>query len=311
MRSAIWKGFNKESKLNQDKLQTKNDATDSKDSRFTRKEKIDLIFRIIGTIAIATPVLMFVLQQRAGVKQQKAMMQLEAYTNTTRELTAILRRPVNSAEFNQSKDKLEFDLFPKIEYLFGADINSQLESLNRTVLFYADISKAVTIEDSLYILEKKLGDYLCSYKDEAVKKLDDEQGVKKDSAQLDSWIADFIDQSKQLNQWSEEGLASDEQLLSSLSELKKLMAGQLPFHVSYQTDCNDILYAFQNKREVEASDLKNTFSALVQKKQKLNRNKTQMVGAFQAVKTNTKEYMKEQIELLKRKMKENNKLLQN
>ncbi|MDQ6608380.1 MAG: hypothetical protein M3Y85_00970, partial [Bacteroidota bacterium] len=143
MRSSISNKSGTESEEIVNDKQQQVTTTTSKENNFTRKEKIDLVLRIIGTIAIATPVLMFVLQQRAGVKQQKAMLQLEAYTNATRELTAILRRPANSVEFVQSKDKLEFDLFPKIEYLFGANINYQLENINRTISLYGDISKTV------------------------------------------------------------------------------------------------------------------------------------------------------------------------
>src|SRR5689334_11954835 len=77
---------------------------------FTGKNRVDLILRIIGLAAIITPIMLVYLQQRASLNTEKAILQMEAYSETAIQLSSIYRRPVTSKDFASSKEKLAYNL---------------------------------------------------------------------------------------------------------------------------------------------------------------------------------------------------------
>lgn len=283
-------------------------AQEVKENKFTRKEKIDLFFRVVAMLAIGMPVVMFLFQQNATVKQQRAMSQLETYTNTTRELNSLLRRPAGSVEFNQSKDKLEYDLLPKIDYLFGSDITNELDNMNRSILVYTDVSKTVGLFDELQELENNFGSGLCSFQNETSISPDDQKDQQNNYKLLDSLVAEYIEQDKKMQQWNAQSLDGDSELQKLVPALAEIVKKQNTFHIAFQSDCDEIITSFNlpgaNKK------LTSVYQALREKKEELQKNSKQMKLSVHTLSDKVKDHMNSEISGMKAKMKANNKLLQ-
>lgn len=114
-----------------------------------KKDIIDLALRIIGLAAIFTPLLLFYLQRTAEIKKQKALFQLEIYSNTTSELHSLLNKSTNSVEYQKSKDKLFFELNPKLALLNDKLVIEKFNEIKQHVNLYTIISNECENIDSL------------------------------------------------------------------------------------------------------------------------------------------------------------------
>lgn len=135
---------------------------------FTGKSKVDLVLRIIGMVAIVTPIILVYLQQKASLDTQKAIKQLDIYSITASELSSISRRPVNSAAFAASKEELIYNIPPKIAFLFSNEVSQEVEAINSLIPVYEAISYNALMIDSLFIHGIAAGSSLCSYREETV-----------------------------------------------------------------------------------------------------------------------------------------------
>ena len=85
--------------------------------KYRPKEAIDLILRVFGIVAIAVPIILFYKGQQAERDKQKALFQLQIYTDATVEMHVLSEKNPGSAEFEQSKNKLFYQIYPKLRLL--------------------------------------------------------------------------------------------------------------------------------------------------------------------------------------------------
>jgi|GEM_PF-4536998 len=129
------------------------------------KDKLDIVFRSIGLIAIGIPIFLFYLQQRASLKSQKTLQQLEVYASTVTEKNSLLTRsPIDSA-FQKSRNRFCFELVPKIASLFNDELGDSANALVQDMDAYAIAVRQAVIARSLFRDQKPLSDFLCSYVD--------------------------------------------------------------------------------------------------------------------------------------------------
>jgi len=85
--------------------------------RYKPKEVIDLILRFVGIVAIAVPIILFYKGQQAERDKEKALFQLQIFTDATTEMHALANRKPGSPEFEQIKNKLFYQIYPKLRLL--------------------------------------------------------------------------------------------------------------------------------------------------------------------------------------------------
>jgi hypothetical protein len=145
---------------------------------FTGKSRVDLVLRIIGMVAIVTPIILVYLQQKAGLDTQKAIKQLDIYSVTASELSSITRRPVTSAAFAASKEELIYNIPPKIAFLFSNSVSEEVEAINGLIPVYEAISHNTAMIDALFLHGNAAGSSICSYRQETRIAFDDSLDVQ-------------------------------------------------------------------------------------------------------------------------------------
>src|SRR3954462_10443868 len=80
-----------------------------------KKDLIDISLRLVSLLAIFIPILLFFQQQKAERDKQKALFQLEVYSNVTTKLHSMLNVPINSKEFEITKNELFYTIYPKLK----------------------------------------------------------------------------------------------------------------------------------------------------------------------------------------------------
>jgi len=125
---------------------------------FEKKDFFDLIFRIVGLAAIFTPLFLFYQQQKSELNKQRALYQLDIYSNTTTELHRLLNIPLNSIEFEKSKNKLYYELNPKLALLNDLGVANQFESVKKHISLYLVLGEINTVVDSIHYYSYELTD---------------------------------------------------------------------------------------------------------------------------------------------------------
>jgi hypothetical protein len=159
---------------------------------FTGKHRVDLILRLIGLVAIITPIMLVYLQQKASLDTQKAMKQLDVYSTTASKLNSIFRRPVTSAAFAASKEQLAYDLPPQIAFLFRNEVSQGIEEVNLLIPVYEAVANNAMMADSLYNHSKGVGSILKSYAQASSYVFEDAAAISRRLSVLDSCRTELI-----------------------------------------------------------------------------------------------------------------------
>lgn len=85
--------------------------------RFNKKEITDLIFKIIGVAAIATPLFLTFWQRKAEIAKQRSLYEFELITTTTGELHSLLAKSPTDSGYQRSYSKIFYELMPKMSLL--------------------------------------------------------------------------------------------------------------------------------------------------------------------------------------------------
>ena len=115
------------------------ERTKQKHLGLERKDIIDISIRLISLGAIFIPLLLFYKQQKAERDKQKSFFQLELYSSTTTELHSILNKPFGSSEFDQTKNRLLYEIYPKLR-LLSEDVVTDTFLVLKDIIDYASIT---------------------------------------------------------------------------------------------------------------------------------------------------------------------------
>lgn len=116
-----------------------------------RKDIIDLILRLVGLLAIGIPVLLFYFQQKAERDKQRALLQIEVYSDASMQLHQLLNdEHLSSSNFEAGKNKVHYEYYPKI-VLYNRDerIMSLLREINRDLTYYSFFRNLISKNDSI------------------------------------------------------------------------------------------------------------------------------------------------------------------
>lgn len=104
-------------------------------SRFRRKERIDLMIRLLALTAILMPIILFSLQQKKEQTRQNNLLKLETYTNTSKAIRTILDKDLDSEVSKEALDNLNLTLYPKIKFIDDKLVITSLDTLKEAVNF--------------------------------------------------------------------------------------------------------------------------------------------------------------------------------
>lgn len=103
-------------------------------SEFSKKEVLDIVFRSVTVLAIAIPILIFIGQRSAEIEKQKELFKFEVFTNTSTSFHTMLDSKPDSKEYNDSRAKLFYELYPKLLLIKDADIIRTYDELKDNLL---------------------------------------------------------------------------------------------------------------------------------------------------------------------------------
>ena len=103
-------------------------------SEFSKKEVLDIVFRSVTALAIAIPIMIFIGQRSAEIQKQKELFKFEVFTNTSTSLHIMLDSKPGSKEYNDSRAKLFYELYPKLLLINEPEINRTYNELKDNLL---------------------------------------------------------------------------------------------------------------------------------------------------------------------------------
>jgi len=103
-------------------------------TEFNRKEILEIVFRSVTVLAIVIPILIFIGQRSAEIEKQKELFKFEVFTNTSTSFHTMLDSKPGSKEYNDSKAKLFYELYPKLLLINDPDIIRTYDELKDNFL---------------------------------------------------------------------------------------------------------------------------------------------------------------------------------
>jgi hypothetical protein len=103
-------------------------------AEFNRKEILEIVFRSIAALAIAIPIMIFIGQRRAEIEKQKELFKFEVFTNTSTSFHTMLDSKPGSKEYNDSRAKLFYELYPKLLLINEPEIIRTYDELKDNLL---------------------------------------------------------------------------------------------------------------------------------------------------------------------------------
>jgi hypothetical protein len=120
-----------------------------KEKGLEKKEIIDISLRLFSLLAIFIPVLLFFQQQKAERDKQKALFQLEVYSNVTTKLHSMINLSIRSKEFETTRNDLFYDIYPKLKLLNEKVVTDSFAPLKDIINFSYGLSTVSNAADSL------------------------------------------------------------------------------------------------------------------------------------------------------------------
>lgn len=150
MKKEIWIQTKKElERDNDDNWNPVKITVEKENLRF--KDKYDLLIRILSLSAIIIPVLLFYFQQQSEIKKQKRIFRFETYINTSATIHEIVEKKHHEQSFESSKERLYYELYPKVKFLQEREIVSVVDSIKSLLDLYNFIQSNYDYIDTLKV----------------------------------------------------------------------------------------------------------------------------------------------------------------
>ncbi len=122
-----------------------------KSSRLERKDIIDLTLRVVGLLAIGIPVLLFYFQQKVEREKQRALLQIEVYSEASMLLHQLLNdEHLNVLDIEAGKNRVFYQYYPKIALYNDEDTVTYLfQKISYNLPSYLSFSNIIERSDSL------------------------------------------------------------------------------------------------------------------------------------------------------------------
>jgi hypothetical protein len=122
-----------------------------KTSRLETKDIIDLTLRFVGLAAIGLPVLLFFFQEVAEREKQRALFQIEIFSNVSTLLHDILENDqLSKTDFESKRIRVFYEYLPKIKlYAANDSLNTLLHRMNNNLKVYSFCKFFLEREDSV------------------------------------------------------------------------------------------------------------------------------------------------------------------
>jgi hypothetical protein len=124
-----------------------------KTKTFSKREYVDLLFKVVGLIALVTPFYLTYSQQRNEIKRQRTLYEFELLTEATGLTRQLVAFGFNDSKYLTNANRLFFDLKPKINLLGNKTLDTALQKIEDTYTLIYEISR---IRESVDSTQKKI-----------------------------------------------------------------------------------------------------------------------------------------------------------
>lgn len=107
---------------------------------FTKKEKIEYLFKILGAISIFVPILIFLQQQKLEIRKQDRLKKMEIYSNAIVYLHSFSKTIPFNKDFELKSETILSEHYPKILFLNDSKIINEFEDLKLTIEYTNEIN---------------------------------------------------------------------------------------------------------------------------------------------------------------------------
>jgi hypothetical protein len=150
------------------------------------KDKLDFIIKGVGLISISVPFLLFYYQQKEENRRQKAIRQIEVYSNTSTILHTLAGIANSKSKTDSLKFKFFYESYPKIKFLGDTSIINQVDKLKTELDKYLGFSQiASQLDDFKDSLGVNLYPDVGSYYGTAIDHPEDTSKLNKQCQSLD------------------------------------------------------------------------------------------------------------------------------
>lgn len=108
---------------------------------FEKKDAVDTLLRVASFFAVFIPLGLFYLQRKAEINKQKAIYQLQLYSEVTSQLHQILEMPVDSINFSTASNRLYYDFYPKLRILGEHEVVNKFREIKNQLPLYLFLFK--------------------------------------------------------------------------------------------------------------------------------------------------------------------------
>lgn len=118
---------------------------------FRRKERLDLLLKLLPLLAVLASVFLFYFQQKNENDRRKKLFALDTYTNTTTIIQKILAKRYYDSDIEQLRDEFFYSQYPRIQFIGDSLILIPVDSIRKMLPFYINslklFAKAKTMID--------------------------------------------------------------------------------------------------------------------------------------------------------------------
>jgi hypothetical protein len=178
------------------------------------------------------------LQQRAGLKSQQALQQLDVYAAMVTEGNSMMNRSIDDSAFYKSKNRFFYELTPKIDFLFSEELGEEARKLNANIEAKVVIGKMNNLIATIWKTEVELGNYLISYNNVdnyPPATLDSPYMAQKEA--LEGLICSMISKETLFSSWKSIYEGIDTSTAKWIDKYQNRYAKQLSIYTDYKNDC--------------------------------------------------------------------------
>jgi hypothetical protein len=277
---------------------------------FTGKNRVDLILRIIGLAAIITPIMLVYLQQRASLNTQKAILQLEVYSQTASQLSTICRRPITSNEFAKSKEELTYNIPPRVAFLFSEAISNEIEEINLIIPVYEAIGHNMFLFETIFNNGNTSGSTISSYRFETEVHFEDSVERQSEIRLVDSCRVELIYWHKTLQEFNTNNLLTDTAIKQLISQMLNLDEKMLQFTTFFSGDLNSAYDILKNNQSPIAPGNKEVFESLKKGHQEYLQMQPAVSKNYKSIYAKAKKILELKIKKMQAEMRKTNSAFQ-
>jgi hypothetical protein len=136
-----------------------------------KKDFLDLLIKIIGLSAIVIPIFLYYKSNTAEINKQKSIRQFDIYSSVTTELQNIVNKPFLSPEYLTAKDRLLFELKPKVSLLGDSNVIKYFSLTEKSIAHSIDVYNEWRFIDTvLTYAEAVSSDYQWPWRSDTLRK---------------------------------------------------------------------------------------------------------------------------------------------